>query len=150
MTPGRLSVLCDLTSFAPWCSSPTVVFLSGLGRDGDSRDLDYHVGVLPGDWGCGDGTAHALFIGCEFQMAVTMTSSCLPFWWRAALHVVGMHTECHFASWIFNFPIRTVMMTLKMLRCLIRKRKQLTDQKNPKSGMRINFNSCVSPVLFCP
>lgn len=72
-TFGSLSVLCDSTSFAPWCFSPTEVFLSGLGRDGDSRDLDYHVGVLPGDWGWGNGTVCALFIGDAFQMALTMS-----------------------------------------------------------------------------
>lgn len=40
------------------------------------------------------------------------------------------------------------MMTVKMLHCLMQKRKQLIDPKNPKSGMKIKFTSCVS-VQYC-
>lgn len=40
------------------------------------------------------------------------------------------------------------MMTVKMLHCLMQKRKQLIDPKNPKSGMKITFTSCVS-VQYC-
>lgn len=58
------------------------------------------------------------------------------------------NTEFHFTSWIFNFPNRTVMMTLKMFHCLMQKRRQQIDQKSPESGMRINFKSCVS-IQFC-
>ena len=80
--------------------------------------------------------------GCDrvFPLSSVLTTllPCMEWAWR---------TEFRFASWVFTFPLRTVMTTLKMFHCLTRKRRQLTDRKNPKSGMRISCKGWVS--LWC-
>lgn len=77
---------------------------------------------------------------CRFQVAVTTSCCCFAVCVACCL---ACSREFDFTSWMLAFPVRTVMMTPKTFPFLMRKRRQLTDRKNPKSGMKTSYRSCI-------